>query len=166
MATTDPENITLDPTLHDRSAPTTTPLGVPWHLWVVGVLALLWNAFGALDYVMTATENVEWLARFTPEQREYFQSLPAWAVGFWAIGVWGGVLGAVLLLARSRFAIAAFAVSLIALIVTIIWTYGISDADLSTIMGPNMWIMSAVIFAIALFELWYARTQAARGVLR
>ena len=21
----------------------------PWHLWVVGVLALLWNGFGAYD---------------------------------------------------------------------------------------------------------------------
>jgi hypothetical protein len=25
----------------------------PWHLWLVGVLALLWNSFGAFDYVMT-----------------------------------------------------------------------------------------------------------------
>ena len=25
----------------------------PWHIWVVGIFALLWNAFGALDYVLT-----------------------------------------------------------------------------------------------------------------
>jgi len=29
----------------------------PWHLWVIGVVALVWSAMGALDYVMTQTRN-------------------------------------------------------------------------------------------------------------
>jgi hypothetical protein len=28
---------------------------VPIHLWIVGILALLWNAYGCYDYVMTTT---------------------------------------------------------------------------------------------------------------
>ncbi|MCP4895894.1 MAG: hypothetical protein GY906_02880, partial [bacterium] len=27
--------------------------GTPIHLWIVGVLALLWNAMGAFDYLAT-----------------------------------------------------------------------------------------------------------------
>lgn len=35
---------------------------VPWDLCVVGVIGLLWNAMGALDYVMTETRNEAWMA--------------------------------------------------------------------------------------------------------
>ena len=31
----------------------------PVHLWVVGLLSLVWNGFGAYDYFMSKTENRE-----------------------------------------------------------------------------------------------------------
>ncbi|MEJ2542305.1 MAG: hypothetical protein P8188_20455, partial [Gemmatimonadota bacterium] len=80
----------------------TTTLRTPWHLWLVGVLALLWNAMGAFDYLMTETRNEGYMGQFTPEQLEYFYAFPAWVVAFWAIAVWGGVLGAIFLLLRKR----------------------------------------------------------------
>ena len=33
----------------------------PWHLWVVGVLTLLWNAVGATSYTMTRLGMLEQL---------------------------------------------------------------------------------------------------------
>jgi len=24
----------------------------PWHVWLVGIVALLWSSFGAMDYLM------------------------------------------------------------------------------------------------------------------
>src|SRR3546814_16652880 len=74
----------------------------PWHLWAVGIVSLLWNAFGAFDYVMTKLRNPEYMAAFTPEQQSFFYSFPLWANVGWALGVWGSVLGSVLLLGRSR----------------------------------------------------------------
>ena len=67
----------------------------PWHLVVVGILALLWNAMGAFDYTMTQTRNEAYMSRFTSEQLEYFYSFPSWAVATWATAVWGSVLGAI-----------------------------------------------------------------------
>ena len=32
----------------------------PMHLWIVGILSLLWNAFGACDYTMTEMGNLAW----------------------------------------------------------------------------------------------------------
>ena len=29
----------------------------PRHLWIVGIVALLWSLFGAMDYIMTETKN-------------------------------------------------------------------------------------------------------------
>src|SRR3546814_13177448 len=81
----------------------------PVHLWAVGVLSLLWNAVGAFDYMMTKLGNADYLSAFTPEQIAYFQGFPLWANIGWAFGVWGSVLGSILLLARSRHAVTAFA---------------------------------------------------------
>lgn len=44
----------------------------PWHLWLIGVVALLWNAMGAFDYVMTQTRNDAYTSNFTAEQLAFF----------------------------------------------------------------------------------------------
>jgi len=141
-----------------------TPTTVPKHFWVVAILALLWNAFGCLDYVMTETNNEAWLGSFTPEQRAYFRSFPAWAVAGWALGVWSGLLGSILLLARKRLAIPLFILSLVGMAVGFIYQLAISDGI--RIMGPASVIAPIVIVILGIALLVYARKMAARGVLR
>jgi hypothetical protein len=58
---------------------------------------------------------------FPPQQREYFESFPWWAVAFWAIGVLGGAIGCLLLLLENRL---AFHVLLVSLIGSIVSTLG------------------------------------------
>src|SRR3546814_14306055 len=70
------------------------------------------------DYMMTKLGNADYLSAFTPEQIAYFQGFPLWANIGWAFGVWGSVLGSILLLARSRHAVTAFAVSLLGLAIS------------------------------------------------
>ncbi len=136
----------------------------PRHLWVVGVIALLWNAVGAMDYVMTQTRNDAYMSSFTPEQLEFFYGFPAWVVAAWAIAVWGGVIGSVLLLSRKRFAVQAFLVSLTAMVITTIHNYVLSDGF--EIMGdPFALLFTAAIFLAAVALLLYARAMQRRGVL-
>jgi hypothetical protein len=146
---------------------TDTAVGqTPKHIWIVGVLSLLWNSFGGYDYVMTQTRNADYLAMFTPEQRAYFENFPAVMEFFWALGVWGAVAGSILLLLRSRHAVTAFAVSLLGLAVSTVWQFGFSGADLAKIMGGGAMIMNVVIWVGALFFLWYAYKQRSAGTLR
>jgi hypothetical protein len=50
----------------------------PTHLWIVGVLATLWTAFGCYDYLMTETQNREYLSMMGGEEAiAYFTSFPA-----------------------------------------------------------------------------------------
>jgi hypothetical protein len=142
---------------------TATTTRTPWHLWLVGVLALLWNAMGAFDYLMTETRNEGYMGRFTPEQLEYFYGFPAWLVAFWAIAVWGGVLGAILLLLRKRFAVETFLVSFVAMVVTTIRNYLFSDG-LEAAGGSGL-VFSVVIFVVALLLYLYARAMKNKGVL-
>lgn len=138
------------------------PRSTPMHLWIVGVVSLLWNAMGAYDYLMTQTQNEAYMASFTPEQLEYFYGFPAWATSLWAIAVWGAVLGSVLLLLRKRVAYPVFVVSLVAMLGNMVHTTISGGWEL---MGAGGAAFSAVIFVVALGLVVYARAMAGRGVL-
>ncbi len=135
----------------------------PRHLWIVGILSLLWNAFGAVDYVLTQIGHEGYLAMFTAEQRAYFESFPAWSVAAWACGVWGAFAGSVLLLMRQRFAVQAFGLSLAGMAVS--FGYQFAMTDVLAVMGAGMAGFTLVIVAIGIGLFVYARRQAARGML-
>jgi len=135
----------------------------PWHLWVIGVIALLWNAIGAMDYIMTETKNQSYMSGFTPEQLAFFYALPAWVVSAWAIGVWGGVLGSLLLLFRRSFAVWVLLASLLGIIVTAFHNYVLSNG--MSVMGRAGAILFAAIFLVSLGLYLYARAMNKRRVL-
>ncbi|WP_233355904.1 hypothetical protein [Henriciella aquimarina] len=136
----------------------------PWHLWVVGVVSLLWNAMGAADYVLTQMRFEPYMSGFSEAQLAFFYGFPTWAVVNWALGVWSAVAGSILLLVRLKWAFWAFLVSLAALIVGTIYWYGFTDAYAVTGMGAA--IFNGVLVIVALLLAVYARMMAKAGVLR
>lgn len=140
----------------------------PMHLWIVGILSLLWNAIGGLDYTMTQTRNMAYLkgiGGMTDQQIAYFDTLPAWVTAIWALGVWGAIAGSILLLMRRRSAVAAFLVSLLGLIASTVWQYNSKtippEFKSSAAMG-----FTAFLWVVAIGLLLYARAMRARNVLR
>jgi hypothetical protein len=145
-------------------APQSTRPRTPWHLWVVGIVALLWNAMGAFDYLMTQTKNEAYMSHFTPEQLDYFYGFPAWVVSAWAIAVWGGVLGSLLLLVRRGLAYGVFLVSFLGLAITTIHNFVLTPG-LEVIGGVGPMVFSATIVLVAILLILYSRVQKKRGVL-
>lgn len=137
----------------------------PLHLWIVGVVATLWNSFGCFDYIMTQTRNDAYLAQFTAGQRAYFESFPAWMEAAWALGVWGALAGSLLLLARSRHAVTAFAVSLAGLAASTFYQQVMTSLP-PEFATPAVQGMTALIWVIAIALLYYAMAMRRRGVLR
>ena len=137
----------------------------PWHLWAVGGVGLLWNGFGLTDCVMSLTRGEAWLRSFgmTEPQIAYFHAMPAWAYAVWALGVGAAFAGSVLLVLRSRWALHAFSLSMVGLVGSAVYTYGLSNG--AEVMGDTL-PMQAVVWVGALFQLWYAWTMSKRGVLR
>jgi hypothetical protein len=122
----------------------------PWHLWVVGVLGLLWNGFGAFDFISTTTRGEAYFREsgFDQPMIDYFNAMPSWMYVPWTLGVWGAVIGTILLLVRL--------------------IYG-KFIDTPPPPPPGMEMMQwmpFVILAIAAFLLWYAWSMARKGVLR
>lgn len=137
---------------------------VPAHLWIVGVLALLWNGFGCYDYLLTNLKNQTYLTQFSADQLAYMNSLPAWLTGSWAIGVWGGLAGSILLLMRSRHAVWMLGLSLIGAIVGLGYQMFLTKMPASMKEGM-MGIMPWVIILIAAFLFWYSWNAEKKGLL-
>lgn len=138
----------------------------PLHLWITGTLASLWNLIGAFDYTMTQTRNATYLAQFSEQQIAYFESFPWFMELAWALGVWGAIGGSLLLLARSRHAVAAFIISLAGLAGSTVWQLFLSGADIDSLWPMEARIVTGLIWIIAIALLVYARRMRAQGVLR
>jgi hypothetical protein len=136
----------------------------PRHLWVVGILSLLWNAIGAFDYAATQMRLGAYMAQFTPQQLAYFYSFPAWSVAAWAIAVWSSLLGSIGLLLRRRWAVWLFGLALAGMLLTALYQFVLSDGV--AVMGRGAIVFTAVIWIIAFALFFYARSLAGKGVLR
>lgn len=142
----------------------------PAHLWIVGILTLLWNGFGCFDYFMTRTTGAAWIEQMMHTTdgeaiMAYINGFPIWASIGWGLGVWGGLLGSILLLARSRHAVLVLGLSMVGAIVGI----GYQIMNPSGIGEMNEGInrtMPFVIIAIAISLFVYARAQQSKGLLR
>jgi hypothetical protein len=138
----------------------------PWHLWAVGGIALLWNGFGAYDYLMTHLQGDAYLRGMgmTDAQMAYYEAMPAWMTAAWAVGVWAAVAATLLLLAHRKLALPLFAASLGGLLVSLLYTYGLTDGG--ALMGTTGLVMNAVIVGACVFFVWYAWRLSVAGVLR
>lgn len=145
---------------------TAAPMKTPWHLWLVGTVAVLFNAVGVFDFVMSLVQGAEYQASagMTPDQIAHYQAMPGWMTVDWAVGVFGAFVASILLLLRRRPAWPAFVLSLAAFVISLVYTYVLTDGG--AVMGRQMAITSAVIAALLVFFSGYARFMTVRGVLR
>lgn len=140
------------------------PARVPGWYWAAAAFALLWEAMGCYAYLTQVSMDSADLARLPAQQREIWAAMPAWAVGAYAVAVWGGLIGALGLLLRRRWARLAFAVSLLAVIVQFGWTF--LATPILTTMGASSAALPAFILAVAALLLWFAESASKRGWLR
>ena len=148
---------------------TTLKTRTPAHLWIVGALALLWNCFGAFDYLMTRTHNMEYIAKSMPGTDPntvlaWVEGMPMFAQFGWGLGVWAGVLGAVLMLVRSRFAVWSFAASLLGIVLSIGYQLVGAPALPGSEGGMNQ-IMPYAIIIVGAGLLAYSQVMAKRDLL-
>ena len=138
--------------------------GRPWHLWLIAIIGGLWSAIGVLSFMLTQLRVEAVMSQYPPQQREYFESFPFWAVAFWAIGVFGGVIGCVLLLLKSRLAFPVLVASVIGAIVSNLG--GLFLLGGMAVMGGASALGFAVFIIIfAALLAYYAHAMQKKGVL-
>ena len=142
----------------------------PAHLWIVAILSLLWSCFGAYDYVMTRMHNLDYLKSSMPGvdpqvALDWIDGMPLFAQIGWGVGVRSGLLGSLLLLMRSRFAVWAFAASMLGIVLGIGYQL-VAAPPLPGATGAMYQMMPYVIIVIGVALLAYSQAMARRGVLR
>ncbi|GAA5069966.1 hypothetical protein [Lysobacter panacisoli] len=143
---------------------TTVVASRPTSYWIIAVLALLWNLIGLTMFCLTMAATPEQVAAMPSEHREILAATPGWMQVAYGAAVIGGVLGAIGLLLRKRWATTFFLLSLVGLVVQCLGAFLVTPAW--RLLGPSGLAMPVLLLAIALFLLSYARRAAARGWLR
>ncbi len=130
---------------------------LPASFWVIAVLGLLWNSFGAYLYILARVDPETALAGASPEMRDYVASQPIWANLGYGLGIWGSFLGSVAMVARKKLAAPLFLASLVGALVS----------HLGQAMAGVLPIgLTIVIIGIIAFLWWYSRRCAEQGLLR
>jgi hypothetical protein len=137
--------------------------GRPWHLWLIGIVGVLWSSMGVISFMLTQMKIEAVMSRFPPQQREYFESFPLWAVAFWALGVFGGVIGCLLLLLKNRL---AFPVLLLSLIGTTVSSLGglLLLGGMAVMRETGGLGLTVFPVIVAAFLAYYARAMSKKGV--
>jgi len=132
--------------------------------WVLGGLFLIWNGFGCASYLMDQTmSDAAYAEAWGDAMAAVRDKYPAWSVAAYAIAVWGGLLAAISLLLRKKWAVPLFIISLIAAIISFIW--GMTNEEAKAAAGGTAWIMPLAVVTLGLIEIWWSRKKAADGTL-
>ena len=130
---------------------------VHWSFWLIGVVTLVWNVGGVINFFVQM--NPEMLDAFRESERAIIEGRPAWATAAFAIAVFGGALGCLLLLFKKSVATYAFIASLLGVIVTMIHTFGVDiEFGLGEILGI---ILMPLVLAV--FLIWYSTYAEGNG---
>lgn len=137
-----------------------------WSFWLIAVLAVVWNAGGAFDYIMCQFEvafYIDAAAEASPEAAAWLAEMPSWRVGLWAFGVWGGMAGAVLLLVRRSLSIVVYQISIAAIVIGLIADFAV--LGVGSLYAGGQGAMIAIILVLSFVQLFYAVRQRRVGVL-
>ncbi len=132
--------------------------------WIIAVILVLWNLMGASAFIVDnfATDMIA--DAYTAEQMAVIESTPLWAKVLYGISTLGGLLAAILLIARKLAAVRVYLISLLALIIHTVYNIGFENAMEVFGVGQGL-IFPLVILFLAVFEYWYSKYCASKGWL-
>ena len=135
-----------------------------WY-WIVAVLALLWEGMGCAAYLVQVRMGPAELAQLPAAQAEAFAGMAAWQWGVFAVAVWTGLLGALGLLLRRRWASLGFWLSLIGAAVQYGYTF-FATPILQRMPASEALPLPLTIIVLGIVLLWFAGFAANKGWLR
>jgi hypothetical protein len=139
------------------AATTATPA---WY-WLVAIFALLFEGAGAYLFANSLSLDP---ATLPLDQRAIFEATPQWMTIAWAIAIGAGLLGAIGLLLRRRFAEPLLLISLIAVAVQFSGLFLVRQLRELT---PEDHLVVPIVILLLAYGLWQtAKLARRRGLLR
>ena len=132
----------------------------PLHLWVLGVLLVLWNGLGVALAIAAQTARIP---SVDPQISAYFDNQPLWFVLLADLGPFAGLAGAVAILLQSRTAMWLFIAQLA--ITSLANGYEVMTGSSLLLTSPETRTASLVLATFIAAEIAYAWFLARRRVL-
>ena len=133
---------------------------VPAWYWIAAIAALLFESAGAFLFANSLMLDP---ATLPLDQRTIFEATPQWMTIVWGIAILTGVIGAIGLLIRKRFAETALLVSLIAVAVQFSGIFLVRQLRELT---PEEHLIVPVVILLLAYGFWQtAKLARRRGLL-
>ena len=134
----------------------------PTWFWIVAALALVWMIIGVASWVADLMTDEAAIAQMSEAQQQLYRSRPQWVFIVYAVAIFAGLFGAIGLLLRKGWAVGAFAISLVAIVVQFGYTFFVMDAI--GLLGAAVAVpFPLVIFLIGAALLWFSVHAKKRG---
>jgi len=134
-----------------------------WY-WVVAILATLWMLFGVVAWCMDLMMDPATIAQMPEAQQQLYQSRPQWLFVVYGVAIFSGLLGAIGLLLRKRWATSLFLLSLLAVVVQFGYTFVAMHA-VELLGAAQALPFPIVIFVIGVALWWFSGKAGKRGWL-
>lgn len=133
--------------------------------WIVGIVALLWNAMGCFNYVANVYDMDMATEGLSAEQIAFMEALPAWNTALFAIAVWAGLAASIAFLMKKKLAVNLFVLSFLAAAISqIYWLFGTDAPNVFSDHQP--YLMPVLIVVLGIIFIWYSKKAKASGVLK
>ena len=133
-----------------------TKPGAPAWYWATAIAALLFEAAGAFLFANSLTLDP---ATLPLDQRAVYEATPQWMTIAWALAIGAGLLGAIGLILRRRFAEPALLISLIAVAVQFSGIFLVKQLRELT---PEEQLLMPVVILMLAYAFWQAAKLARR----
>ena len=135
----------------------TKPAGVHWSFWAIGVVTLIWNAMGGINFIVQMMPDM--ITAYPESEQAIIMGRPLWATIAFGAAVFAGAFGCILLLMRKSSAYYLFIASLIGVIITMVHTF---STGFKFETGETIGLVFMPII-IAVFLIWYAKYAGCKG---
>lgn len=130
--------------------------------WIIGILALLWNLIGAMNFI--GQLNAGFVSTLPETHQAIIEARPIWGTIAFAVAVFGGLLGSVLLLLRKRIAAYLFVASLLGVMIQLIPNFKLAgEVDFP---AGELFMMMVMPLLAAAFLAWYASQTQGKGWIK
>jgi len=151
---------------NEMKASTEDRVETPWHLWLIVVLFVLIYSIGVYDYLMVHTNNMDYLNSLNVKGDviAYFTDYPLVFSFFWTLNILGGLIAAVLLIFRNKWAVWGVLIATISKLCLDILTFAFWNRW--GVFGPLTSLIDITILLMTSGFFFYCRALLKQGVLK
>jgi surface polysaccharide O-acyltransferase-like enzyme len=128
---------------------------------IIGIVLILWNLMGTAMFGMDMMRSPADIKALPQDQQALWAQMPVWAWAGYGLGTIGGLLAAIGILRKKKWASMFALLSVIGVILNFTPTFFLSSGV--DVWQPKFYAFPLVILALALVQLWVARKGNADG---